>query len=99
MKSTDGVPELLQKFDANPKVSKWILAVVVLVIILLLPCNLRWSRICCCRSDPEHGEGHGGIDPSKRGDVSPELAIDDQTGEEIEHQRLQAVIEEDGQVA
>ena len=50
--------------------------------------------------DPEHGEGEGHlwcIDPTKRGNVGPELAIDAETGEEIAHQRLQAVIEEDGQ--
>jgi outer membrane protein assembly factor BamB len=52
--------------------------------------------------DPEHGEGEGHLwclDPTKRGDVSVELAVDVKTGEVIPHQRLQAVIEEDGQAA
>jgi outer membrane protein assembly factor BamB len=53
--------------------------------------------------DPEHGEGVGHlwcIDPTKRGDVSPELAFnskDPQTP--IAHKKLQAVVPEDGDFA
>ena len=42
--------------------------------------------------DPEHGEGQGHlwcIDPNKRGDVSPELVVD-QNGDIVPHQRKQA---------
>ena len=53
--------------------------------------------------DPEHGEGIGHvwcIDPTRRGDVSPELAVhvDDRT-KLIPHRRLQAVVERDGELA
>jgi len=53
--------------------------------------------------DPEHGEGEGHlwcIDPTKRGDVSPELAFNVKDLEKpIAHRRLQAVIKEEGEVA
>ena len=102
-KGTDGVPELLWKFDANPKVSKWILGGRgTRNNIIATPVIYDGHVYVAVGQDPEHGEGEGHlwcIDPSKRGNVSPELAIEVQTGEEIEHQRLQAVIEEDGQVA
>lgn len=102
-KGNDGVPELLWKFDANPKVSKWILGGRgTRNNIIATPVIYDGHVYVAVGQDPEHGEGEGHlwcIDPSKRGNVSPELAIDVETGEEIEHQRLQAVIEEDGQVA
>ncbi len=43
--------------------------------------------------DPEHGEGDGHlwcIDPTKRGDVSPELAVT-ADGDPVPHRRLQAI--------
>jgi outer membrane protein assembly factor BamB len=43
--------------------------------------------------DPEHGEGAGNlwcIDPTKRGDISAELAIDAE-GNDLLHRRIQAV--------
>ena len=102
-KGNDGVPELLWKFDANPKISKWILGGRgTRNNIIATPVIYDGHVYVAVGQDPEHGEGEGHlwcIDPSKRGNVSPELAIDVETGEEIEHQRLQAVIEEDGQVA
>ena len=102
-KGTDGAPELLWKFDANPKVSKWILGGRgTRNNIIATPVIYDGHVYVAVGQDPEHGEGEGHlwcIDPSKRGNVGPELAIDVETGEEIEHQRLQAVIEEDGQIA
>jgi len=53
--------------------------------------------------DPEHGEGVGHlwcIDPTKRGDVSPELAFNSADPDTpIAHKRLQAVVEEEGDFA
>jgi outer membrane protein assembly factor BamB len=51
--------------------------------------------------DPEHGEGNGHlwcIDPTRRGDVSSELAVD-KDGQELPHRRLQAVNEKAGEKA
>ena len=51
--------------------------------------------------DPEHGEGIGHlwcIDPTKRGDVSPTLAVKaDDKSTIVPHRRLQAVIPEQGE--
>jgi hypothetical protein len=53
--------------------------------------------------DPEHGEGVGHlwcIDPTKRGDTSPELAVSlDDPDTPLPHRRLQAVIKEEGEVS
>ena len=100
-KGTDGAPELLWKFDANPKVGKWILGGRgTRNNIIATPVIYDGYVYVAVGQDPEHGEGHlWCIDPTKRGNVGPELAINVATGEEIAHQRLQAVIEEDGQVA
>jgi outer membrane protein assembly factor BamB len=53
--------------------------------------------------DPEHGEGVGHlwcIDPTKRGDVSPELAFNSADPDTpIAHKRLQAVVPEEGDFA
>jgi outer membrane protein assembly factor BamB len=54
--------------------------------------------------DPEHGEGEGHlwcIDPTKRGDVSPQLAVKVMDGnrEPIPHKRIQAVEPEKGEAA
>src|SRR5690606_36515537 len=51
--------------------------------------------------DPEHGEGEAHLwclDPTKRGDISAELAVD-KDGKEIPHKRLQAVEKEHGEKA
>lgn len=99
----DGVPELLWKFDANPKESKWILGGRgTRNNIIATPVAYDGLVYVAVGQDPEHGEGVGHlwcIDPNKRGDVSPELAINVETGDVIDHQRLQAVIVDDGQVA
>jgi outer membrane protein assembly factor BamB len=104
-KGTDGKPELLWKFDANPKTSKWILGGRgTRNNIIATPVVYDGLLYVAVGQDPEHGEGVGHLwclDPNKRGDVSAELAMkvegDDRAP--IEHRRLQAVIEEDGEVA
>lgn len=91
---SNGKPELLWKFDGNPKDSVY----------------QRGSRgtrnsIAACPvihagrvylsmgADPDHGEGDGHlwcIDPTRRGDVSPELVVD-QDRNVIPHQRRHAL--------
>jgi outer membrane protein assembly factor BamB len=53
--------------------------------------------------DPEHGEGQGKlwcIDPTRRGDISPQLAVNiaDRT-KPIPHKRVQAVVAAEGELA
>ena len=98
-------PIPLWRFDANPKESKWISAgrgtrnnVVSFPVI---EDGLVYIAV---GQDPEHGEGEGHlwcIDPTKRGDVSPQLAmkIVNDRRVPIPHRRLQAVIKEQGEVA
>ena len=99
----DGAGELLWKFDANPKTSKWILGGRgTRNNLIATPVVYSGQVYIAVGQDPEHGEGVGHlwcIEPSKRGDVSPELAVDVASGKTIDHQRLQAVVEEDGQIA
>jgi len=99
----DGAGELLWKFDANPKTSKWILGGRgTRNNLIATPVVYNGNVYIAVGQDPEHGEGVGHlwcIEPSKRGDVSPELAVDVASGNTIAHQRLQAVVEEDGQIA
>ena len=100
----DGKGELLWKFDANPKESKWILGGRgTRNNIIATPVIYDGRVYVAVGQDPEHGEGIGHlwcIDPTKRGDVSPELAVNvEDRDTPIEHRRIQAVIEEDGDVA
>ena len=99
----DGSPELLWKFDANPKTSVWRLGGRgTRNNIIATPVIHEGLVYVAVGQDPEHGEGEGHLwclDPNKRGDVSPQLAVDIKTGETIPPARLQAVIEEDGQAA
>ena len=99
----DGKGELLWKFDANPKESKWILGGRgTRNNIIATPVIYDGRVYVAVGQDPEHGEGIGHlwcIDPTKRGDVSPELAVNvEDRKTPIEHRRIQAVIEEDGEV-
>lgn len=104
-KGQDGKPELLWKFDANPKTSKWIIGGRgTRNNIIATPVVYDGLVYVAVGQDPEHGEGEGHvwcIDPTKRGDVSPTLAmkVEGDTRVPIEHKRIQAVIEEDGEVA
>src|SRR5205085_3571754 len=92
----DGKAELLWKFDCNPKESKYVLGGRAdRNHIIGTPVIYEGRVYVGVGEDPEHGEGVGHfwcIDPTKRGDVSPELAfnVKDLT-KPIPHRRLQAV--------
>ncbi len=99
-----GHPELLWKFDCNPKESKYVLGGRAdrnhLIGTPVVYDGLVYIGV---GEDPEHGEGVGHlwcIDPTKRGDVSPQLAfnVDDLT-KPIPPKRMQAVNPEKGEVA
>ncbi|MDA1052793.1 MAG: PQQ-binding-like beta-propeller repeat protein [Planctomycetota bacterium] len=104
-KGQDGKPELLWKFDANPKTSKWIIGGRgTRNNIIATPVVYDGLVYVAVGQDPEHGEGEGHvwcIDPTKRGDVSPQLAmkVEGDTRVPIPHRRIQAVIEEEGEIA
>lgn len=99
-----GKPELLWKFDANPKESKWILGGRGTRNNIIATPVIHDERVfVAVGQDPEHGEGVGHlwcIDPSKRGDISPQLvvSVEDRT-KIIPPKRLQALNEKEGQVA
>ncbi len=101
----DKAPVLLWKFDANPKTSKWSLGGRgTRNNIVAFPVIYEERVYVAVGQEPEHGEGNGHlwcIDPTKRGDVSPELAMkrNGQKLEPLPHQRLQAVNEKLGDVA
>jgi outer membrane protein assembly factor BamB len=96
--------ELLWKFDANPKETKWVVGGQgTRNNIIATPVIHDGVVYVAVGQDPEHGEGDGhvwAIDPTKRGDVSPELAfnVSDLT-KPIPAKRIQAVVPEDGEVA
>jgi outer membrane protein assembly factor BamB len=103
-KTADGKAQLLWKFDANPKESKYILGGRgTRNEIIGTPVAYDGLVYLAVGQDPEHGEGIGHlwcIDPTKRGDVSPELAFKlPDLKNPIPHRRLQAVIAEEGEVA
>ncbi len=103
-KGKEGKPELLWKFDANPKTS-------ILELggrgtrndIISTPVVYDNKVYFCTGQDPEHGEGEGilwCIDPTKRGDISEELAVnrsDPKTPLPVK--RSQAVVEADGDMS
>ena len=99
-----GKPELLWKFDANPRTSEWILGGRgTRNTIIATPVIYDQKVYVAVGQDPEHGEGEGHLwclDPTKRGDVSSELAVsvNDRT-KSIAPRRLIAVEEEEGEVA
>ena len=100
----NGASKLLWKFDCNPKESKYTLGGRAdRNHIIGTPVIDKGFVYIAVGEDPEHGEGVGHlwcIDPSKRGDTSPELAVslkDPQTP--LPHRRNQAVIKEQGEVA
>lgn len=100
----DGQPELLWKFDANPKESEWVLGGRgTRNNIIATPVFYRDRVYVAVGQDPEHGEGIGHLwclDPTKRGDVSAELAVNvDDRSTVIPHRRLVAVDPEEGEVA
>ena len=104
-KGVDGKPELLWKFDCNPKTSKWVLGGEgTRNNLIATPVAYDGLVYIAVGQDPEHGEGEGHlwcIDPNKRGDISPTLAVkidDDGTRSPIPHRRIQAVETENGEV-
>ncbi len=98
----NGNPVLLWKFDCNPKEWKWIIGGRGnRNHIVSTPVIYDGLVYIASGQSPEHGEGPGNfwcIDPTRRGDVSPTLAVD-ADGNAIPHRRLQAVISEEGERA
>lgn len=94
-------PELLWKFDCNPKDSKWELGGRgTRNNVIGTPVVYDGMVYIAVGQDPEHGEGIGHmwcIDPTKRGDVSPEVVFD-KDGKPVPHRRLQAAIAAEGDV-
>ncbi len=100
----NGRSKLLWKFDCNPKESKYTLGGRAdrnhIIGTPVVHDGLVYIGV---GEDPEHGEGVGHlwcIDPTKRGDVSSELAVslaDPNTP--LPRRREQAVIKEEGEVA
>ncbi len=98
-----GGAKLLWKFDANPKTSYYSLNRATRNHIIGTPVIYGGRVYVAVGEDPEHGEGVGHlwcIDPTKRGDVSPELAFNSANPDQpIPHKRLQAVVPDDGDFA
>ena len=98
-------PILLWKFDANPKTSQWKLGGRGdRSNIIACPVIARQRVYIATGQDPEHGDGPGDlycIDPSRRGDVSPELAVKLEDGKQVilPRRRGQAVDEKKGEKA
>jgi outer membrane protein assembly factor BamB len=102
-KGKDGKPELLWKFDANPKDS-------ILELggrgtrndIISTPVVYDDKVYFATGQDPEHGEGLGifwCIDPTKRGDISETIVKNrDPAKNPVPRKRIQAAVEEDGDV-
>jgi outer membrane protein assembly factor BamB len=78
----EGKPELLWKFDANPKKSVWKADGSGDRNNLVATPVVHGGRVyIAVGAEPDYGEGAGClwcIDPTKRGDVSPELVVDKQ---------------------
>lgn len=104
-RGNEGKPEMLWKFDCNPKETVWRLGGEGTRNNLIATPVVYEGRVyIAVGQDPEHGEGDGHlwcIDPNKRGDVSPTLAMKLEDGKRvpIEHKRIQAVTGEEGEVA
>lgn len=98
-----GNAKLLWKFDCNPKMSHYSLNRATRNHIIGTPVIHDGRVYVAVGEDPEHGEGVGHlwcIDPTKRGDVSPELAFNSKDPTKpIAHKRLQAVVPEEGDLA
>lgn len=100
----DGKPELLWKFDANPKSA-------ILELggrgtrndVISTPVIYDDKVYFATGQDPEHGEGKGilwCLDPTKRGDISEELAVNREDPKKpLPVKRIQAVVEGDGDLA
>jgi outer membrane protein assembly factor BamB len=99
----NGKSKLLWKFDCNPKTSHYALNKATRNHIIGTPVIYDGRVYVAVVEDPEHGEGTGHlwcIDPTKRGDVSPELAFNSKDpSTPIPPKRLQAVEPEKGDFA
>ena len=100
----NGKSKLLWEFDCNPKDSKYSLGGRAdRNHIIGTPVVYEGLVYIGVGEDPEHGEGVGHlwcIDPTKRGDVSAELAVSLSAPDTpLPRRRMQAVIKEDGEVA
>ena len=98
----NGNSKLLWKFDCNPKESKWIMGGRgTRNSVIGTPVAYDGRVYLATGQDPEHGEGTGHlwcIDPTKRGDVSSELAVG-KDGKPIPPRRIQAVDPDAGEKA
>ncbi len=99
--SKDGKSKLLWKFDANPKTSFWELGGRgTRNNIIATPVIYEGRVYVAVGQDPEHGEGVGHLwclDPTQRGDVSPDLAYNASAPSTIiAPKRIQAVVPEEG---
>jgi outer membrane protein assembly factor BamB len=98
-----GGSKLLWKFDCNPKTSHYSLNRATRNHIIGTPVIYDGRVYVAVGEDPEHGEGTGHlwcIDPTKRGDVSPELAFNSaDPNKPIAPKRLQAVEPDKGDLA
>jgi len=96
-----GKPELLWKFDCNPKTSVWKSGGTGdRNNIIATPVIYNNRVFIATGQDPEYGEGQGRlwcIDPTKRGDVSPELVVDPD-GNAVPPRRIVAVDKEAGEL-
>ncbi len=100
----DGKAELLWEFDCNPKDAKYsVSGRSTRNHIIGTPVVYEGLVYIAVGEDPEHGEGNGHlwcIDPTKRGDVSSELAVKvDDREHPLPHRRLQAINPEEGEIA
>ncbi len=95
-----GNAKLHWKFDCNPKDSKWILGGRGTRNNLPgIPVIYDGNVYCAVGQDPEHGEGSGHlwcINPNKKGDVSPTLAVDAK-GKPLKRRRVQYVDKKKGE--
>ncbi len=103
-RGNDGKPTLLWQFDCNPKTSRWELGGAgTRNNLIATPVAYDGLVYIGVGQDPEHGDGEGHlwcIDPTKRGDISPTLAMKVEGGKRtpIPHKRLIAVEQEKGEV-
>ncbi len=100
----NGKAKLLWKFDCNPKESKYTLGGRADRNHIIGTPVIYDNRVYVgVGEDPEHGEGVGHlwcIDPTKRGDVSPELVFNTASPETpIPHKRNQALVKSEGDFA
>ena len=99
-----GKSKLLWKFDANPKEAELkLMGEGTRNDIIGTPVVVDDLVYVATGQDPEHGEGVGilwCIDPTKRGDVSPELVFNTADPKKpIPHKRLQALVKSEGDFA